>query len=272
MAPEPEEATVSKSAAKNPAGKSEKSQPPKLIAYRTGPWPPMRIVVAPADRDWMDATPGRFANRCLPLRIAAQAGWFILNSHALRVTWNGGNEKSDIEIESLDGEEVNFASSHFGSGILTWSLPFLFRTPPGYNLHVRGPANWPKDGAHPLEGIVETDWLEATFTMNWKLTRANLPVVFEADEPICMIVPRKRGELENFEPEVREIRDEPTLAEAYERWGEGRTNFNRELEVAGSEAQKRGWQKDYVRGMTVEGARAKEHQTKLRLKDFPEQE
>src|SRR3712207_8402233 len=34
------------------------------------------------------------------------------------------------------------ARSHFGSGILTWNLPFLFRTPPGYNLHVRGPANW----------------------------------------------------------------------------------------------------------------------------------
>jgi hypothetical protein len=25
----------------------------------------------------------------------------------------------------------------------------------------------------PLDGIVETDWLEATFTMNWKLTRPN---------------------------------------------------------------------------------------------------
>ena len=41
----------------------------RLIAYRTSPWPPMRLVVAPADRDWMDATPNRFANRCLPLRI-----------------------------------------------------------------------------------------------------------------------------------------------------------------------------------------------------------
>jgi hypothetical protein len=40
------------------------------------------------------------------------------------------------------------------------------------------------------------------------------------------------------------------------------------LEVAGSEAQKRGWQKDYVRGMTLGGVRAKEHQTKLKLKGF----
>jgi hypothetical protein len=266
--PEPEEVKVSEGAGRNPKGRSDKSQALKLIAYRTGPWPPMRIVVAPADRDWVDATPHRFANRCLPLRIAAQAGWFVLNSNALRATWNGGNGTSDIEIESLDGEEVHYASSHFGSGILTWNLPFLFRTPPGYNLQARGPVNWPKDGAYPLEGIVETDWLESTFTMNWKLTRANLPVVFEADEPICMIVPRRRGELEAFEPEILEIGEEPALAEAYERWGESRTNFNRELEVAGSEAQKRGWQKDYVRGMTLGGVRAKEHQTKLKLKNF----
>ena len=49
-------------------------------------------------------------------------------------------------------------ASHFGDGILTWHLPILFRTPPGYNLLVRGPANYPKDAVSPLEGIVETDW------------------------------------------------------------------------------------------------------------------
>jgi hypothetical protein len=188
------------------------------------------------------------------------------------VTWNGGNDTTDIEIESLDGEEDLPTSSHFGGGILTWNLPFLFRTPPGYNLHVRGPANWPKDGAYPLEGIVETDWLESTFTMNWKLTRANLPVTFEAGEPICMIVPRRRRELETFEPEIRDIGGEPNLAKAYERWSESRVKFNRELTVPDSETAKRGWQKDYVRGMTIGGERAEEHQTKLKLKDFAEKD
>jgi hypothetical protein len=268
--PEPEEATVSDGAVKRPTEKGEESQASKLIAYRTSSWPPMRIVVAPADRDWMDATPNRFANRCLPLRIAAQAGWFVLNSHALRVTWNGGNDISDVEIEPLNGEEVNFASSHFGSGILTWNLPFLFRTPPGYNLHVRGPANWPKDGAYPLDGIVETDWLESTFTMNWKLTRANLPVIFEAGEPICMIMPQRRGELEAFEPEIREMGEEPELAGAYERWARSRDEFNRNLKIPDSGAAKAGWQKHYVRGMTIAGVRTQEHQTKLRLKNFAE--
>ena len=66
-------------------------------------------------------------------------------------------------------------SSNFGYGIVTWYLPYLFRTSPGYNLWVRGPVNSPKDGIVPLEGLVETDWAEATFTVNWKITRPLCP-------------------------------------------------------------------------------------------------
>ncbi len=254
----------------DPQGRNNKVREPTLIAYRVSPWPPMRLVSAAASRDWMEATPNRFANRCLPLRIANQAGWFILNSHTLRVTWNGGNDLSDIEVESLDGEANYPASSHFGSGILTFNIPYLFRTSPGYNLHARGPANWPKDGAHPLEGIIETDWTVSTFTMNWKITRPNLPVVFHAGEPICMIVPQRRGELEAFRPELHQIEEEPELASAYRGWAQSRAEFNRDLRVPGSEATKMGWQKDYVRGTTPSGMRSKEHQTKLRLKEFTE--
>jgi hypothetical protein len=47
------------------------------------------LVPAPVSRSWMDATVERYAYRCLPLLIANQAGWFVLNSHELRATWNG---------------------------------------------------------------------------------------------------------------------------------------------------------------------------------------
>src|SRR5579884_101588 len=179
-----------------PAGGAE----PELIAYRLTPWPPMRLVRAPRARDWMDATRDHFAYRCLPLLIANQAGWMVLNSHSIRVTWTGGWDPSCVRVESLANEDRVPASGHFGHGVLTFNLPFLFRTPAGYNLHVRGPANWPKDGIVPLEGLVETDWSVATFTMNWKLTRPDVEVVFEQDEPICMVLPQPRGLLESFVP------------------------------------------------------------------------
>ncbi len=47
------------------------------------------IVPAVPKRGWMDETGGGFANRCLPLLMANQWGWFILNNRAIRVARNG---------------------------------------------------------------------------------------------------------------------------------------------------------------------------------------
>jgi hypothetical protein len=240
---------------------------PGLVAYKLEPKPRMPLVCAPTARAWMDETPNRFANRCLPLLIANTAGWLVLNPDPIRVTWDGSVAMQGLTIEAL-GERLPAVRSHFGSGILTWNLPYLFRTPPGYNLLARGPANWPKDGAYALEGIIETDWSPATFTMNWKLTRPHLPVTFEEGEPICMIVPQHRGELEAFQPEVRSLIRATGLALSHERWSASRAKFLLELDRPGSEAQQRGWQRDYVIDMLPDGERAPGHQTKLRLRPF----
>jgi Family of unknown function (DUF6065) len=49
-------------------------KPHALIAYRTGNNPKMSLAAASANRDWMDETDKRFANRCLPMLMANQ-GW-----------------------------------------------------------------------------------------------------------------------------------------------------------------------------------------------------
>jgi len=231
----------------------------------------MRLIPGPASRGWMDATPEHFANRCLPLLIANQSGWFILSPITVRATWRGGNAKQSLEIEYLDGEEPFPARSHFGSGILTWNLPYIFRTPPGFNLLARGPANMPKDGISALEGVIETDWATSTFTMNWKLTRTNYPVTFLRGEPICMIVPQRRGELEQFDPIVRPLSSEPDIETSYKAWSESRETFLTEVVKKGSEANRQQWQKDYFQGVDDNGTRFSGHQTKLKLKPFDDQ-
>lgn len=143
----------------------------------------MPIVAATRIRDWIDATDQQFARRCLPLLIANQAGWFILNTHALRVTWDGGDGQDALSLEWLSSEPLYPALSRFGHGILTWTVPYLFRTPPGVQLLARGPANWPKDGVSALEGLVGTDWSVATFTMNWIMMAVDHGVEFQAGEP-----------------------------------------------------------------------------------------
>ena len=240
-----------------------------LIAYEEVP-SDVSMIVAPVARDWMDATPSRFAYRCLPMLIANQSGWLVLNTEKISVTWDGGQSVPSLVVEHFEYglSQSRMATSHFGNGVVTFSIPYLFRTPPGFNLHVRGPANMPKDGATALEGIVETDWSDATFTMNWKLTRPGLRVVFEEDEPIAMLTPVRRGELERFRPVIRDIGADPETAEGMAAFRESRAGFLKNLIGRESEAVKQGWQRHYMRGRTATAVAAREHQTGLSLARF----
>jgi hypothetical protein len=184
------------------------------------------------------------------------------------VTWNGGPDTGALKIDFLSGDGQRNAVSLFGVGILTFTIGYLFRTPPGYNLYVRGPANMPKDGITALEGIVESDWTEATFTMNWKVTRPNHPLVFEENEPIAMVSPIKRGEIESFRPELRALNEDPDLAVLHAEWARSRAAHNAGLRVPNSEARKRGWERHYFRGESIRKEPTPEHQTKLTLLEF----
>jgi hypothetical protein len=233
-----------------------------LVAYPISPLD-MPLAVAPAGRDWMAATPQHFAKRCLPLLIANRAGWLLISMHKFTAIWDGSPSAAGLNVQHLAGPAPYSAHSHFGSGILTFMMPFLFRTPPGINLLVRGPSNMPKDGISPLEGIVETDWAEATFTMNWKMTRPNHLVTFEQGESIAMIVPQRRGDLERFDPVIRDIATDAELMNSYLRWMESRDAHNEGMKDPSSEAYRRGWEKTYFDGKDIP-----DHQQKIVLKNF----
>ena len=241
----------------------------RLIAYRLDNSDTCRLVPAQGDRDWMAATTDRFARRCLPLSMANQWGWFVLNEHDVRLTWTGGQDRSAVKVE-LDAAASGGPISHFGSGIVTWNLPYLFRTSPGWNLLVRGPANWPKDGVYALEGLVETDWSVATFTVNWMLTRPNVPVTFSAGEPLCMLVPQRRRALEEFEPEECALDQDSATRAGHIRWSESRQRFmvRGYEDGAHDEPRHAGWQGHYFRGKAPGGAGAPDHQVKPHLRPF----
>lgn len=238
-----------------------------LIAYKLNKLG-MTIVPGFTDREWMDQTAERFAYRCMPMLIANQQGWLVLSSHTFSAIWDGRRTNEGLKITSIEGEGNCPALSMFGSGIITLTMPYLFRTPPGYNLLAMGPPNWPKDGVCALSGVIETDWAESTFTMNWKITRPHHTVTFEKGEPICMIVPQRRYEVESFRPVIRDINSNMELKEDYMKWAQSRQKFNSDLKIQGSEAQKVGWQKHYAQGKTVSEKRSTVHQSKLVLREF----
>lgn len=241
---------------------------PRLIAYRVHRGPALRLVPAPRGRAWMEAITDGVAHHCLPLLMANQAGWLLLSSHAVTATWDGGSGKEAIRLDYGPGPRPYPAVSHTGHGILTWLIPYHFRTPPGWNLLVRGPANCPKPGASPLEGLVETDWAEGALTMSWQLTDPGRPVSFAAGEPFAMLVPQRRGDLEAFQPSIRGLASDAEAERAYWKWAESRRLYLEDVGRTGAEAIKHRWTKDYFRGATPDGTSVPGHQTRLRLREF----
>ncbi|HEU0083368.1 MAG TPA: DUF6065 family protein [Bradyrhizobium sp.] len=243
--------------------------PIDLTCFLHPGWQPL-IRPAPAQRDWMDATPESFAYRCLPLNIANAHGWELLNPCAFDACWNGGSDTAAVTIKPhAAGNVANAATSLFGQGILTFHVPGIFRTPPGWNLWIGGSPNQPKDGIAPLTGVVETDWSPFTFTMNWRFTRPHHWVRFDAGEPVCFFFPLQRALLDDVRPALAPIDAEPGLAERFQEWSNRRDAFVLRMVSEPPSAPAGKWQKHYYRGVDMsEKPQVADHRTRLRLQPF----
>jgi hypothetical protein len=232
-------------------------------------WQPL-IRPAPARRDWMDATPESFAYRCLPLDIANAHGWELLNPCGFDACWSGESDTSAVTIKPHPAGDVeNAATSLFGQGVLTFHVPGIFRTPPGWNLWIGGSPNLPKDGIYPLTGVVETDWSPFTFTMNWRFTRPHHWIRFEAGEPICFFFPVQRALLDNVRPALAPIEKERGLLDRFQQWSNRRNDFVLRMVNEPPPTPAGKWQKHYYRGVDMsEKPQVADHRTRLRLQPF----
>jgi hypothetical protein len=236
-----------------------------LLAYATTE--PNGFVPEPAaaKRAWIEATPNRFGRRCLPMTVANSAGWAIRVPFGVRARWNGQDSVGNVEIDVLDPTHpaASWVADHFGAGIVTFTIPYVFRTPPGVELLVRGAPNFWVEGAHALEGLVETDWATASFTMNWRIVRPNRWVRWRAGDPICFVQPVSVTLLEAAEPVLVPMGAEPGVEEAFRVWASSRDAFN-----ADPQRGPRDWQRHYYLGKKVTGERAPAHRTRLAVARF----
>ncbi len=201
---------------------TEKPQPVpsgKVVAY---PLPGAEVDVeacirpcAP-QRDWMENSPLKFAKRCIPLLAANTMGWEIINPVRANIRWNGGATNADLEISAPQHPFV--PQSHFGLGIATWILPFVFRTPKDIGLVVTGPANSDQPRAKPLDAFVRTDWLPFPFTMSWQMMEKDRRIRFEAGTAICRVFPFPLALLNEMALEVRDMNEDPGFVAEFNEW------------------------------------------------------
>lgn len=200
-----------------------------LMVYQVAqPKSAIEIVVAKPPLSLRERPEWRSGRRCLPLVAAGQCGWQLCASEEVRISWSP-EEDPEMEIESEGGG----VRCLFGGGVATWIIPYLFRTPSGWDLWVRGPANAIKDGAMPLEGIVETSWSVAPFTMSWALTRPG-EVRFAAGEPFCQLVPIPHNHLASWTADLVEA--PPDVVNEYRAWLGQRTSNVAQARTEGGSA------------------------------------
>lgn len=248
----------------------EKQLSHHIIAYRISE-AGFALEPAPPSRSWMNDTHGH-AQRCLPLLAANSMGWIIRNPCDATAIWNGGTQKEDSSCMTDDDKYIKSVHSHFGWGVITWQIPWLFRTTGDIGLLVRGCTNFWIDNAIPLDGFVETYWSPYTFTFNWKITKPNVFVHWKKGDPICMIIPYPIGLIEKVTGEYKVLSDNPELEKTYRDWSAYRDDFNNNDK---KRADGGGWQKDYFLGKKCPFAHGQEniaspHKTKFTLNDFEE--
>ena len=56
------------------------------------------------------------------------------------------------------------------------------------------------------------------------ITRPNKKITFEADEPIAIVVPQRKQELEQFDPSFHELEENIDKEQAYYDWAANRIN------------------------------------------------
>lgn len=224
----------------------------KITVYRVDkkkPFPGWEFHTASPKRDWMDSY--KHFYRCLPMTIANQNGWIIPSPCDIHAIWFGGSDPKTSMHFWLD-KEYNvpnpWVKCHFIGGVITFEFDFIIKTNEKVNMLVRGAPNFYVDGLHPLEGVVETDWLNFSFTMNWKVTQPNKLVTFKKGDPICFIQPIPHNYAETFDFEIDFLENNKDLQEKFTEYNHSRIQFSTDR-TAGK--HNKFWQKHYFDGIDV---------------------
>ncbi|MBI1257558.1 MAG: hypothetical protein GC204_08815 [Chloroflexi bacterium] len=198
---------------------------------------------------------------CLPMTAANTLGWTLYNPYKFKVLWKGGTEREALQVEVYDGPP-NWVRSWFGHGVFTIMPGFLFETSPGVDLLLRPVPNHFKLPVLTLDGIVETDWLKASVTFNFRLMLPMIGAVYEVGEPLLQLVPYPRDFVETFDTRVvTSGAAYEQRVQAYVEWGEKRDQLQEDERHHKADHH-------YTRGIDIDQTVMREHKKTFRLREF----
>ena len=171
-----------------------------------------------ADRSAGGLLPTRAYRFCEAVTTASAFGWYAFPPISFSLIWDGTSVRWSYDgydgwlplgraqfpnfgetfdrqsPERLRGYSPPFLSAVPEPGVVQIWPGLMARTRPGWSLLIRPPANLPKQGPYEMfEGIVETDrWFGPLFT-NVRLTKTDVPILFDASYPIYQMQPLPRS-------------------------------------------------------------------------------
>ena len=156
-------------------------------------------------RDWF--SPSFYY--CLPLTIGNLYGFTIHSAFSFNAIWDGTESPDGITFTFFESEierqnKYPLMSSHFGSGIITFDLPFHLKTPKNVNLMTINPTNYVIPNITVMTGVIETDNLQRDFTLNLKIQEPNRIVHIQKGDPLTSVIPIPRYFQDGFELKVAE--------------------------------------------------------------------
>lgn len=184
---------------------------------------------------------------CGPYTSANKAGFWLFPPIDIDITWRGGQqfdykfheEYSDEDyhlvrqlIKPTDGVDPDKWSLQGGRTKFTWGLVepgvvqmwtgLIFKTPPGWCLHVRSPVNFAPRSMYVMEGIIETDWMQYDIWTNLVFTKENETIQLRKDgwPPLAQLIPTRRETFaEKWSSEEEMInRDSVEANQVFEYW------------------------------------------------------
>lgn len=198
--------------------------------------------------------------RCLPLTIGNQYGFMIKTEVDFSFVWDGGDHPESVKITFHEDNTKKYPviESHFGSGIITVSPPFIIKTPPGVNILTINPPNCIIPNITVMSGAVETDNLNRGLTFNLKIQIPGIEVFVPKGSPIAAFIPIPRYYADNFELKFAEdVFSEDIISEELQ--------ANIDSNISRKEIEpfnKNGVGKDYLLGRDIYGNIFLDHQKK----------